>query len=326
MPRLAFVLAFLFSSAAAADKSAVAVLDIQGTGVDDKLLPTLTEVLTVEVDNLGAYKVVGGRDVQAMLGFEKQKDMLGCTDAACLAEIGGALGVDRIVVSHIGMVGKTYVVNIKLINIRMADTEARVYETVNADRVDNLIDTVRRSVVKLLGPGSKAAIALGVSPAATPPATTVPPKSTPTEPPKVATAAPRPDVPPPTTTPVKEPAPQVTATAEGGGVGWLPITLWSVGGAALVGSLGLGILAKVREGDSKSMENPDAGIYSIGAQASGDQAKDAALWSNILLGASVLTAGTGVLVWLLSGDDAPATALAPVLGPASAGVVLSGSF
>src|SRR5690606_27319445 len=103
--------------------------------------------------------VVAGRDIQAMLGFEREKDVLGCTDASCLAEIGGALGVDRILAGHIGMVGETYVVNIKLINIRQATTEARVYETVSGKQ-DLLINTIRTSVHRLLGPGSAAAAAL----------------------------------------------------------------------------------------------------------------------------------------------------------------------
>lgn len=141
----------------------IAVLDIQGTGVDPALLPTLSEILTVEVDMLGMYRVIGGRDIQAMLGFEQQKEVLGCTDATCLAEIGGALGVERILASHIGKVGDTFVVNIKLINIRIATTEARVYETVNGKQ-DLLIATVRTSVQKLLGPGSKAATSLRATP------------------------------------------------------------------------------------------------------------------------------------------------------------------
>ena len=142
--------------ARAGSENAIAVLDIQGTGVSADLLPTLTEVLTVEIAELGLYRVIAGRDIQSMLGFERQKEVLGCTEAACLAEIGGALGVDRIVASHIGMVGSTYVLNIKLINIRAADTEGRVYETVRGE-VDDIIDVMRRSVGKLLGTGSKAA-------------------------------------------------------------------------------------------------------------------------------------------------------------------------
>ncbi len=58
------------TAAAARDK--VAVFDIQTIGVDASLAPTLTEVLTAEVDALGRFDVVAGRDIGAMLGLDKQ--------------------------------------------------------------------------------------------------------------------------------------------------------------------------------------------------------------------------------------------------------------
>ncbi|HET6346889.1 MAG TPA: hypothetical protein VFH51_18285, partial [Myxococcota bacterium] len=70
MGRFWGILTLLVSSSAFAANPGVAVLDIQGTGVDEGLLPTLTEILTVEIDALDRYKVVAGRDIQAMLGFE----------------------------------------------------------------------------------------------------------------------------------------------------------------------------------------------------------------------------------------------------------------
>ncbi len=310
MTRILFACTLLASGTALADNNAVAVLNIQGTGVELSLLPTLTEVLTVEVDNLGMYKVVSGRDVEAMLGFEKQKDIIGCTDAACLAEIGGALGVDRIVASHIGKVGDTFVVNIKLINIRMADTEARVYETVEG-KVDKLISTIRKSVIKLLGPGSKAATAMGV-----------------TGKPKTDTVTAKPAVEPdpdPAEVAVAEPTPGVQKSS-GGGVGWLPITLWAGGGALLLGGLGTGAMAKKLEGDSKSTVSNEPLVYSVGAQAAGEKAKRMALVSNVLSALGVVAGGTGLLIWLLGGDDEPQTAVAPVLLPGGAGVAFTGCF
>ncbi len=129
-------------------KPGVAVLNLQGPESLSGLLPVLTEILTAELDALGRFRVVAGSDVRTMLGFEKDKDLVGCDDASCLAEIGGALGVDRIVAGQIGKVGATYVVNIKLINIRKAETEMRIYETVRGEE-DALIAMIKRSVGKL---------------------------------------------------------------------------------------------------------------------------------------------------------------------------------
>ncbi|MBI5510887.1 MAG: hypothetical protein HY903_19170 [Deltaproteobacteria bacterium] len=335
MTRCAWILTLLFATNAYADKSAVAVLDIQGTGIDAALLPTLTEVLTVEIDSLGMYKVVAGRDVQAMLGFEKQKDMLGCTDAACLAEIGGALGVDRIVVSQIGKVGNTYVVNIKIINIRMADTEGRVYETVKGE-VDALIETIKKSVVKLLGSGSKAALTLGATAnrggsGDAPRPETKPAAKAPESKPAVKAPETKPAAPPPTTVaqaPSTPPA-QVEAKGAGRSIGILPIALWGVGGLAIIGGVVMGLGAKSAEEKANAKYAGDAtgNTYDVGAQKAGDDAKKKALITNILFGVGIVAAGSGVALFLTSGSGSAATAaLTPVVGPDNAGLALVGSF
>ena len=128
----------------------VAVLDVQLTNLKEDLVPILTEVLTSEVDDSGQFDaVISGRDVAAMLGFEAQKQMVGCTDAACLAEIGGALGVDRILAGHVGNLGGTFVVTIKLINIVEANTERRVYRKVKGG-VETLLDMIPKLLREML--------------------------------------------------------------------------------------------------------------------------------------------------------------------------------
>jgi hypothetical protein len=300
---------------AQADKGAVAVLDIQGTGIEDELLPTLTEILTVEIHALGKHKVIAGRDIQAMLGFEKQKDVLGCTDAACLAEIGGALGVERIVAGHIGKVGSTYVVNIKLINIRMADTEGRVYETVRGE-VDALIDTIRKSVTKLFGgeapkPASAKVAAKPApqpepAPASKPKAeASTPPAQTP-EPKQVAAA--------------KAPPPQTMVRQEDrGGIGVWPIVLWVGGGAMVLGGVVLGLQAKKLEEEANDPEH-------IGGQLSAERAESTANLANVAFGLGALAVGGGVLIAVLSGGDDSATAMVPVVGPESIGMAFVGHF
>lgn len=321
MSRFAFFVAFCLASQTAwADKAGVAVLDIQGTGIEVELLPTLTEVLTVEIDNLGMYKVIGGRDIQAMLGFEKQKDMVGCTDAACLAEIGGALGVDRIVASHIGMVGSTYVVNIKLINIRLADTESRVYETVRGE-VDALIATIRKSVGKLLGRGSKAAVAVGVAPPPEPkPAPAPPPESKP-EPKKVVAKEPEKRA----AASTAPPPPSVEAKDEGG-IGWIPVTLWGLGAISVGGGVVFGLAAKKQEELANEKWEDDDRFYAPGAQSAAEKAEQAATLSTVAYGIGGALIAGGVAVWLLSGPDNDATAFVPVVGQDSVGFAFAGAF
>lgn len=293
MSRFALVFSLLLSSSAwGARDNTIAVLDVQGTGISPELLPTLTEILTVEIAELGMYKVIAGRDIQSMLGFEKEKDVLGCTEASCLAEIGGALGVERIVAGHIGMIGSTYVVNIKLINIRGADTEGRAYETVRGE-VDALINTIRTSVRKLLGAGSKAAQAMDARPSSTPAPTTAPA-------PAVVAAKPEQKAPPPAqatasrepSEPVSSPAaaqaapaPTVEATGPGRGIGVATWALWGVGAAAFVGASVTGVLVMKNRGVATGNEP--------GAQAAIDRAQTMRTITNVEIGVGLLAAGGG---------------------------------
>lgn len=131
----------------------VAVLDLDTPDVRDALRPVVTEVLTTEVARSGVFdEVLAGRDIQQMLTFEEKKQMLGCDDESCLAEIGGALGVDRLIVPQVARVSDAWIVTLKQIHIRGASTEHRVYERFIGDE-SALIEGMRVSVGKLLGGG-----------------------------------------------------------------------------------------------------------------------------------------------------------------------------
>ena len=132
-------------------KTKIAVLELKATGVPTTLGDLLTEILTAEVRKLKKYNVIGKSDIKAMVGFEQEKQMLQCSDdTSCLAEIGGALGDDKIIIGNIGKLGRTFVVNIKLINIKKSQVEGHVYETIKGEE-DLLITTVKNSVYHIFG-------------------------------------------------------------------------------------------------------------------------------------------------------------------------------
>lgn len=57
------------------------------------------------------------KDMAAVLGIEKQKQLLGCADesASCMAELAGALGADGFVTGQIARVGQSYQVSVKIL-------------------------------------------------------------------------------------------------------------------------------------------------------------------------------------------------------------------
>lgn len=338
---LSFCGAWLAVGGALAAEPEVAVLDIRGQGVAPELLPTLTEVLTAEIHDTGRYQVVSGSDIEAMLGFERQKDMVGCTEVACLAEIGGALGVERIVASQIGKVGSTYVVNIKLINIRTASPEDRAYKTVKGE-VDALIQVIRASVSEIFGgeaerprpsadsvaaPAKKASEATAnavrrrkqqspATPATESKASKSSGSETETQQARVTSAREQrgqatiqPDV-------------QSTTTDEATlGVGAAPLALWSAGAALLATGVGLGVTAQASA--------DRAYVFDVGSQRAAERAPKLAIGANVAYGVGGAVALSGFLAWWLSSATSSAVAqqaLLPTATTEGVGVVYRRGF
>ncbi len=66
---------------------------------------------------LQGLRVITSNEVQALVGLERQKQLLGCTeqDASCMAEVANALGADGLVTASVGKFGDSYQVNTKII-------------------------------------------------------------------------------------------------------------------------------------------------------------------------------------------------------------------
>lgn len=128
----------------------LAVLNLQATSVDPGLATTLSEALVGEVAAQSCCQVISTSDIQAMLGFERERQMLTCAEeSSCLAEIGGSLGVEKILVGTLGKVDDTYVLALKLIDIRKGTVEARSQDYVEG-KAALLLAAIRRRVPELV--------------------------------------------------------------------------------------------------------------------------------------------------------------------------------
>src|SRR4051812_22436106 len=149
-----FVLLTLLSAApafAASDtRVKIAVLDLQNRGVDKSLVDSAGTLIASELNKLEVFKVISREDIRNMLSFEKDKQNLGCeADQACLAEIGGALGVEYIIAGSLAKIGDTLVLSMTLNNTKTATVENRVSENVSG-KGDALIGAVSRNAKVLV--------------------------------------------------------------------------------------------------------------------------------------------------------------------------------
>jgi hypothetical protein len=138
----------------------IAVLDLIGRGLsaaDKEFPPLLSEVLTSEVAAASQCQVLSQADIKSMVDFEVARAQ--CVDGSdsCLAELGQALGVDRIVTGSIGKLGSDYVVTARLVDISRAVVEQRAEEVVGQpERLRQAAKVVGRALFPRKTPVSNA--------------------------------------------------------------------------------------------------------------------------------------------------------------------------
>lgn len=111
----------------------IAVLDpVASPEVPARPLAAFSQALVPELRKLEGVSAIGMAEVRDMLGFEYQRQMLGCeADDKCLAEIAGALGVDELVTTSLVLVRSSYAVTLKRLDLtkaRVLQSESRTLE------------------------------------------------------------------------------------------------------------------------------------------------------------------------------------------------------
>lgn len=162
------LIAILASASVVGQPSKIAVLPAQvDDNAKDKVPELVSEYILTAVSDRGQHTVIGMDDIEAIIGFERQKDLLGCDDVSCFADIGGALGADRLIQVKIALAGDMWAMTAKLINSSEARVEARVTRMVEGD-ASALLKDIPNLIAKLFGddgvPGPAAAGSATVAP------------------------------------------------------------------------------------------------------------------------------------------------------------------
>jgi TolB-like protein len=152
--------------AGAAPPTRIAVMDLQAIqGVAPGTAAILTNVAAGDLSRAG-LDVVSRTDVANLLGFERQKELLGCSsDASCLAEIGGALGVDYLFTGQVGQIGSQFHLSIQIVDAKKARVAARTSRFSEGNE-DALLRATREAIVTVLAAVVPAAAGAGRPPPA----------------------------------------------------------------------------------------------------------------------------------------------------------------
>lgn len=198
-------------SASAAARVRIAMLGLNaGEGITEKTAAMAEEMLLNALHRTRRFAVVGRSDVANLVGFERQKQIVGCKDdTSCAAEIAGSMGVPFLAAASIGRIGPFVVVSLKIIDVPRATVVSR--SEVRAGGDAELPAALDRLVSDALS-GCDAEDCFGAPPAdrrpAAEPALGTRQESAPVQPVPTPTPAPAPQPPP-------EPAPaRVSLTTE----------------------------------------------------------------------------------------------------------------
>ena len=102
-----------------------AAMPVKIKDISEQMAFVIDELLLTELQQAG-FEAIGPDDINALIGFEKTKEAVGCDEISCALEIGNALGVDYLTAGSAAAVEGSMMLTLKLIDPKGARVVARV--------------------------------------------------------------------------------------------------------------------------------------------------------------------------------------------------------
>ena len=144
-----FTLAFI-SSLTAQRKTTLALLDLDAKGLSQTETEILSNRLRSNAVNLGIYDIVERQKMQEILD-EQEFQLSGCTNDACAVEVGQLLGVEKMISGSVGVFGKVFTVELRLLDIETGKIERSANYDFQGELEILLMDGMNNALLKLLG-------------------------------------------------------------------------------------------------------------------------------------------------------------------------------
>ena len=153
----------LFVVAFANSQNTIAVLDFKSNGISISEASSISEKLRTELFNNSDYRVVERDKLEAILE-EKGLKQSGIVSDENIVNVGGLIGVDRIVVGTINKIGKLYSLSARIVKVETGEIlESVSYE--HSGNLSYLLKTGMRNVAfELLGQEQQEILTLAIIP------------------------------------------------------------------------------------------------------------------------------------------------------------------
>ncbi len=116
------------ASAVETTKPKLVVLEVTpGGGIDPTVAAALGDAITLEVQNRGYFTATSMKELQTMLGVERQRQLMGCSEssAACMAELADAIGARFVMSGALTRLGEAYQLSLQTIDTSRAQPIGR---------------------------------------------------------------------------------------------------------------------------------------------------------------------------------------------------------
>lgn len=136
----------------------IAVPGVSCVGLEQSLCDSFLERFVVVLTERGTVRAVAQKDIAQVLGLERQRQLLGCSDdknSSCLAELAGALGVDGIMSLTITRSDPYFVATARVVHTRdgsqwVASSERVKKEGELFDTMDSIATKFRTELGEIL--------------------------------------------------------------------------------------------------------------------------------------------------------------------------------
>ncbi len=148
---LSFFLIMLAAPLAAKEPISVAVLEFTSRGnITQAQKDSLNEIVATEIMKFAGYRVISKADIASILDEQATQQMLVCKKDRCLAEIGGALGVEQLLTGKVSAFGSSFLMSLRLLDVRKIEVIDSLSLRIKGDTGD-LLAEVPNSVRELFG-------------------------------------------------------------------------------------------------------------------------------------------------------------------------------
>ncbi|MEW5851845.1 MAG: hypothetical protein AB2A00_23850 [Myxococcota bacterium] len=126
-------------------------------GVPKPVADLLSETLVAELRSSKAFaRVVSPREIAVLMPAEQQKFLIQCASDQCGMvdeDLAGVLGVSHLLVGSLGRLGTSYLLNLRILELRTSVAVATVAERIKGQTDEALLDAMGPAVHKLLVDG-----------------------------------------------------------------------------------------------------------------------------------------------------------------------------